>query len=256
MNGMIFQEDFSTFSGEQVNQWLLEFGTMVEQAFAKEDQRRRLLGNLLILEPYVHTLRQGLEQKGETLCPLVQQGLDRLWGYLEHPEITEEFQQFANALFACVLDYNTGEGLTEEQEEFYQEHLGDADRSSHEWAILAWVGTLLVCVVGIQGGQLDFEETEGFDEIGFFDIEELLNSLADACIDLTGIQRVSSRAADLDLALEQVYQTKLYQNLLTLVQEGLRTALTTQLDQAAALREAASHRMILPKQYAADLTED
>ena len=63
----------------------------------------RLLGNLLILEPYMHTLRQGLADLGRTVPVILQKAIDLLWDYLEGKKAVSDFQDFANNLYAAKL---------------------------------------------------------------------------------------------------------------------------------------------------------
>ena len=56
---------------------------MAEDTFADSSSHSWLLGNLLILESYVHTLRQSLADRGRTVSDVCQEALDVLWDYLE-----------------------------------------------------------------------------------------------------------------------------------------------------------------------------
>ena len=75
--------DFSSLNGPKAANWIMGFQDMVEDAFADSNSHLRLLGNLLILEPYIHTLRQGLTDTGRSVSDVCQEALDVLWDYLE-----------------------------------------------------------------------------------------------------------------------------------------------------------------------------
>ena len=68
--------DFSSLKGSQTYDWMLEFSDMVEEAFAEKDNRFCLLGNLLFMEIYVHTIRKGLTNRNEPLSAILQKALD------------------------------------------------------------------------------------------------------------------------------------------------------------------------------------
>ncbi len=74
-----------------------------DDAFADSSSHSRLLGNLLILEPYMHTLRQGLADLGRTVPVILQKAIDLLWDYLEGKKAVSDFQDFANNLYAAKL---------------------------------------------------------------------------------------------------------------------------------------------------------
>lgn len=48
--------DFSSLNGPKASNWIMDFQDMVCDAFADSNRHSWLLGNLLILEPYLHTL--------------------------------------------------------------------------------------------------------------------------------------------------------------------------------------------------------
>ena len=110
--------DFSSLNGPKAANWMMDFQDMIEDAFADSSSHTRLLGNLLILEPYMHTLRQGLADQGRTVPVILQKAIDPLWDYLEGKKAVSDFQDFANNLYAATLDYNVGEEITEAQAEF------------------------------------------------------------------------------------------------------------------------------------------
>ena len=110
--------DFSSLNGPKAANWMMEFQDMAEDAFANSSSHLRLLGNLLILEAYMHTLRQGLADQGRTVPAILQKAIDPLWDYLEGKKEVSDFQDSANNLYAAALDYNVGEEITEAQAEF------------------------------------------------------------------------------------------------------------------------------------------
>ena len=95
--------DFSSLNGPKAANWMMDFQDMAEDAFADSGSHSRLLGNLLILEPYMHTLRQGLADLGRTVPVILQKAIDLLWDYLEGKKAVSDFQDFANNLYAAKL---------------------------------------------------------------------------------------------------------------------------------------------------------
>lgn len=177
--------DFSSLNGPKAANWIMDFQDMAEDAFA-DSSHSRLLGNLLILESYVHTLRQSLADRGRTVSDVCQEALDIHWDYLEGKKAASDFQDFANNLYAATLNYNVGEEITDTQAEFYEKHVDLPWGSTCEWQILTWLSVLLMEVVAISGGRLDFEKYEEYEQdVDFAEMEEMLNMLADVFIDLT-----------------------------------------------------------------------
>lgn len=246
--------DFSSLNGPKAANWIIGFQDMVGDAFAESGSHLRLLGNLLVLEPYVHTLRQGLADTGRSVSDVCQEALDILWDYLEGKKAISDFQDFANNLYAATLNYNVGEEITDAQAEFYENHVDIPWGSTCEWQILTWLSVLLMEVVAISGGRLDFEEYEEYEQdVDFVEMEEMLNMLADALIDLTNTPLPSNKASDVMNAQEQVYQTPLFRQFIERIQNGLKAALSATPEQYPALREEYRQYAILPEEYAAKL---
>lgn len=86
-----------------------------------------------------------------------------LWDYLEGKKAASDFEDFANNLYAATLNYNVGEEITDAQAEFYEKHVDIPWGSTCEWQILTWLSVLLMEVVAISGGRLDFEEYEEYE---------------------------------------------------------------------------------------------
>lgn len=246
--------DFSSLNGPKADNWIMGFQDMVEDAFADSNSHLRLLGNLLILEPYIHTLRQGLTDTGRSVSDVCQEALDVLWDYLEGKKAASDFEDFANNLYAATLNYNVGEEITDAQAEFYKKHVDIPWGSTCEWQILTWLSVLLMEVVAISGGRLDFEEYEEYEQdVDFVEMEEMLNMLADAFIDFTNTPLPSNKASDVMNAQEQVYQTPLFRQFIERIQNGLKAALSATSEQYPALQEEYRQYTILPEEYAAKL---
>ena len=247
--------DFSALNGPKAANWLRNFRDMTESAFAGRDNRTRLLGNLLVIELCAHTLHQGLKEEGLPYPTIIQQSLDMLWDCLKEQAMSTDMQDFANNLYACVLEYNVGEDLTDSQAAFYKEHLGSRKRSTYEWAILGKVALLLMEWTAIYGNRLDFEEFELCEQIDFTGISECLDFFPDVCINLTNTPCPSSGAKDVRQAMDMVYQTPLFRQLVHLIQDALKTALLATAEQYKPLREEWQKRGILPDEYALDLIQ-
>lgn len=243
--------DFSSLNGPKAANWIMGFQDMAEDAFADSSSHSRLLGNLLILEPYLHTIRQGLADRGGTVPAILQEALDILWDYLEGRKAPSDFQDFANNLYAAALDYNVGEEITDAQAEFSRKYVDIPWGKNSEWQILTWLSVLLMEVVAISGGWLDFEEYE--QDVDFVEMEEMLNMLVDVFIDLTDTPLQSNKAVDVMNAQEQVYQTPLFRQFIERIQNGLKAALSATPEQYPALREEYRQYTILPEEYAVKL---
>ena len=243
--------DFSSLNGPKAVNWIIGFQDMTEDAFADSSSHSRLLGNLLILEPYLHTIRQGLADRGRTVPAILQEALDILWDYLEGRKAPSDFQDFANNLYAAALDYSVGEEITDAQAEFFRKYVDIPWGKNSEWQILTWLSVLLMEVVAISGGWLDFEEYE--QDVDFVEMEEMLNMLVDVFIDLTDTPLPSNKAVDVMNAQEQVYQTPLFRQFIERIQNGLKAALSATPEQYPALREEYRQYTILPEEYAVKL---
>ena len=86
-------------------------------------------------------------------------------------------------------------------------------------------------------------------------MEEMLNMLADACIEFTDTPLPSSKVKDVMDAQEQVYQTPMFQQFIERIQRGLQTALSAAPEQYPALREEYRQYTIIPEEYATRLLE-
>lgn len=254
MGRFTLDTNFSSLTDAETHDWILGFPKMVMEAFADSDDRTRLLGNLLVLEQYVHTLQQGMSEDGREVSDVLKRALGLLWEYLEGRTNPMDFEDFANNLNACVLACNTGENLTETQEEFFNAHFPDGDLAD-EWLALEWCAILLMTLVVNAGGRVDFEDCLEKAPIDFYGLEELLTLLEDACIELTNTPKLSDRAVDLEKACSLVHQTPLFRQIVENIQKSLKTALIATPKQFAALREEYQNDTILPKEYAADLLE-
>lgn len=256
MEKFTLDTDFSTLSGSQTNDWILGFREMTRKAFAESDDRSRLLGNLLIMEQYVHTVCQGLAANDEQPSDTLLHAMDLLWDYLEGRIVLADFQDFANNLFASVAHNNIGEDLTDTQAEFYSEHFSDRELSSCEWLGIEWCSILLLQLVANEGGRVDFDELDIKEQpIDFVEVEEMLSILEDASIEFTNTPCPSSMAKDLMQAEEQVHQTPVFRGIIDHIRNSLKAALTAAPDQFPALRKEYQQYTIIPKKYAVDLIE-
>lgn len=247
--------DFSSLHGPQTSEWLLEFGEMVGEAFVDKDDRCRLLGNQLIMELYVNTLRQGLAENGEKLSAALQQAQCLLWDYLKGCITPADFQEFANDLYACLIAYNVGDIHTDAPEEFYKTYFADTNPNSYELAAIEWSAGLLLELVAITGGQLEFDEFETCERIDFYGIEIMLNLLEEACLALTNTPLHSHTAKAWTAALEQVHITPLFQQITHHIRHSLKIACTAMPEQYALLWEEYQQYTILPEEYAGRLLE-
>lgn len=228
---------------------------LAEGAFRDQDDSRRLLGNLLVMERYLHTLEQGLAEKGEEpLSPGLRQGVELLWDCLEGRVHPLEFQDFANSLDACVFAHNVGD-REDAPQSFWEQYLGDTQRTAYEWLALEWAACLLLQLVSIAGGEVDDPEKEGAAQVDFYGICDMLNILEDACTEFAGGSGPFHRSDKYREIAKQVHSASLFQQIVTEVQGDLKTALTASSDQYAAFREEYRSLAILPEKYAAPLLD-
>lgn len=241
--------DFTSLNRKDASDWVSNCSVLADEAFRNSSNQTRILGNLLILEQYFNTLKLGLNSNGEEPEKIACQAVDLLWDYLYAEAKPADFQDFANDLYACMLEYMVGEELTEEQAVFYKNHFPNDSMKSLHWSILAWASYLLLELLAIHGGRIDFEEFEECDFVDFAQVEEMLNVLNDACIEFAGVECPSSMAKDVMKAMVDVYATPLFQSIVLKVQKSLKDALYAKQEDYAKLKEEYSHYSILPEEF-------
>lgn len=247
--------DFASLSRKDAGDWVSHCSGLADEAFKNSSNQTRILGNLLVLEQYMHTLEQGLQKNEEVPLPITYQSIQMLWDYLEGTIKPSEFADFANSLYACALEFMVGEELTEEQSVFYENHFPDGNDNLIQWEILCWTSFLMLELLSIYGERLDFDEFESCDAVDFVEIDEMLNGLNDACIEFAGVECPSSSAKDVLKALEDVYETPLFQTIVFQIQKALKDALDAAPEDYAKLRETYRQYGILPEKFAADFME-
>ena len=247
--------DFSALNGPKAANWLRNFTDMTEGAFAGRDNQTRMLGNLLVTEMCAHTLRQGLEEESLPFPTDIQHVLDVLWDCLGGQVMSADTQSFANDLYACVLEHEVGEDLTDAQIAFYKEYFENSEGSTYEWSILVHSAVLLMEWIAIHSGRLDYDEFEACEQIDFTGVSEWLDFFPDVCIEFTNTPCPSDGAKDVKKAVESVYQTPLVRQLVNQIQCALKTALVASPDQYGVLREEYQTHGILPDKYALDLIQ-
>ena len=228
---------------------------LADEAFKNSSNQTRLLGNLLVLEQYMHKLEQGLQENGEEPLPITYQSIQMLWDYLDGKMKPSDFADFANSLYACVLEFMVGEELTEEQSAYYENHFPEGNDNLVQWEILCWASFLMLELLSIYGERLDFDEFESCDAVDFVEIEEMLNGLNDACMDFAGVECPSSYAKDVLEAIEDVYETLLFQSIVLQIQKALKDALDALPEDYAKLRKEYRHSAILPQEFASNFME-
>lgn len=244
--------DFTALNRKNAGDFVANFSILANEAFKNSSTKTRILGNLLVLEQYFNTIKQGLEEIQDAPHPIVYKAVDILWDYLYGKTDISEFEDFANNLYACVLEYMVGEELTKEQAEFYKNNFSENDINSHNWSILSWASYLLLELSAINGGRVDFSEFEECDFIDFAQIDEMLNLLNDACIEFADIDCPSNMAKDVIKAMEDVYETPLFQSIMVKIQKALKDALNAETKDYKNLREEYSCLTILEQEFAAD----
>lgn len=254
MGNYTLKTDFAALEESQAKEYLMDIRKIVENAFEGCDNRSRLLGNLLVLERYCNTVQQGLaaEDAQLSVCFRYAQGL--LWDYLFGRVKAAEFEDFANDYYAWLLEHNVGEPM-ENPEGFYAEYFADSCPEAYEWFAIEWSSGLLMQLVSMEGGRVEYEEFEACRRVDFYGPQCMIDMLEDACIELTDTTLISNRGADLEKAMAQVRKTALFQEVVMHVQNDLQTALKAAPTEYEALRDQYRQYTIIPEQYAARLLE-
>ncbi len=255
MEKYTFDTDFSSLKPSETNKWLMNFGKMAMEAFDNKDNCAILLGNLLVMEEYVSTIREGLKSNGEELSHILKESMDLLWNYLNGNICLEYFNNFANNTYACVLYYNTGEDLTDEQKIFDEKYFAGIDFSGCEYQAIEWCSVLLIQVSKIESKKIKNEPIEEYEKFSFFEIDEMLNILEDASIEITETPCLSDRAIDLLKAEEIVHQTEFFRNIIKNIQNCFKTALNASQYKYLDLRREYQQYKIIPNEYAIQLLE-
>ena len=156
--------------------WPENFGRWAEEAFEGCDNGRRLLGNLLVLRRYVNTLRQGLERKGKEISLGLRRAEAILWDLLEGKADAAEAEDFSNDLYYCYYIDSAGD-REELPEPFYTEYFGDGRPDAYEWMAVEWAAGLLLQMVSMAGGRLDFDDFEDCEHVDFYGVHLLTDQL-------------------------------------------------------------------------------
>lgn len=195
MGEYTLKTNLAALEDAQANEYLMDFGQIIEKAFEHSDSRMRLLGNLLVLERYCNTVRQGLAGQGHeaklSVCLRYAQGL--LWDYLGGRIAAADFQDFANDYFAWLLEHCVGPSI-DLYESLYAEYFADSCPESYEWFAVEWSSGLLMQLVSIEGGRVDYEDFEECGNLDFYGPLCMLGMLENVCIYLTDTPIASNRA--------------------------------------------------------------
>ena len=229
---------FAALKVSQANEYLMDFGKIIEKAFEYRDSRPRLLGNLLVLECYCNTVQRGLEGLETQLfvCLRYAQGL--LWDYLGRRVTAADFQDFANDYYAWFsekgVEHNDApKGFCSEH---FAEYFADSCPDPYEWIAVEWSCDLLMKLVSIEGGRVDYEN---FEECGKLDLDwvpymlEII--LETVCERLASAIVASNRKVDSEKSMIQVHNS-LAQKIVKYVQNDLQMALLAAPAEYEALR--------------------
>lgn len=254
MGEYTLKTNFAVLEEPQAKEYLMDLKKVVEEAFEHSENRQRLLGNLLVLERYCNTVQQGLAaEKGQlSVCFCYARGL--LWDYLGGRVTAADFQDFANDYYAWLLENNVGSSMWI-PEGFYAEYFADSCPESYEWFAIEWSSGLLMQLVSIEGGRVDYEDFEECRNLDFYGPVCMLDMLEDVCIELTDMTVVSHNGVELEKAMTQVRKTSLFQEIVMHVQNDLQTALLAVPTEYETLRKEYGQYTIIPEQYAARMLE-
>ncbi|MDE7326725.1 MAG: hypothetical protein K2N63_10670 [Lachnospiraceae bacterium] len=247
--------DFSSLQEPQAGEWILHFSKLAEEAFEDVDSRRRVLANLLVLERFINTLRQGLAANKAKISKGLEEARRLLWDYLNGYVEPDAFQDFANNYYACLYALNVGDVDIDAPKEFYTEYFGDSNLESYERIAIEYSSILLIELVSLAGGRIDFDDFKDCTKIDFYVVDNIIHLLKDACIELTHTPRPSSSASNQPKAEQQLHCTPLFRELIKHIQDDLQLALTDNMVDLFALKQAYTHHTILPQEYAQKLLE-
>lgn len=233
MGNFTIDTDLAALDGAQTKAWLESFGNMIENAFIDCSNEQRLLGNLLVLVRYCNTLQQGLTGSGKRLSLGLQKAMVLLWDFLEGNAVPAEFADFSNDLYACYYFDSVGD-LDELPEPFYIEYFGDDRPCGYEWMAVEWAAGLLLQLVSIAGGAMDFDDFEDCRHVDFYGVHLLLDQLEGITED--GV-------------------IPPFQEIAQVVQSDLRRARGAVLETYALLREEYQEYTLMPEKYAGKLLE-
>ena len=269
MEEYTLKTNFAALEVPQANEYLMDFGKIIEKAFEYSDSRPRLLGNLLVLERYCNTVQQGLEghETQLSVCLRYAQGL--LWDYLGGRVTAADFQDFVNDYYAWFLKHNDGPEETvsnldapsgqflehnEAPEGFCSEHFAeyfaDSCPDPYEWIAVEWSCDLLMQLVSIEGGRVDYENFEGCGKLDLYWVPYVLEiMLVAVCDQLASAIVASNRGVDSEKSMTQVHNS-LFREIFMHVQIDLQTALLAAPAEYETLRKEYGQYTIIPKQYA------
>lgn len=247
----IFQIDIASIINSQTDDWSRKWTMEMENAFKNSDNHLRLLANLLVMEQYINTLRQGLAASGKTLSAGLERACNILWDFLDSRIAPTDFEDFANDYYDCLLAYNVGE-TTDTPKEFYDKYFAGSDPDAYELLAIEWSSGLLMQLVAIADGNVDFEEFEDCERIDFYGISIMLSILEDACIGLTNTP-CSGDMESRKEALTQVHRSTLFQEIIKHVRDCVQTALNAAPDTYESLRHEYVQYPIISAEYASAL---
>ncbi|MDE5824846.1 MAG: hypothetical protein K2H91_09235 [Lachnospiraceae bacterium] len=252
MQDHTFQINISSIINLQTDEWNFELMETIDHAFISSDNHSRLLGNLLVMEQYINTLRQGLAASGKTLSAGLNCACSILWDYLNDRTTPTAFEEFANDYYDCLLAYNVGI-TTDAPKEFYNKYFASAEPDAYELLAIEWSSGLLMQLVSIAGGRIDFEDFEGYEQIDFYGVSIMLSILEHACVGLTNTPCPSNTKEYWEKAMTQVHHSPLFQGIVRHVQNCLQAALNAAPDTFESLHYEYSQYTILPEKYASAL---
>ncbi len=256
--------NFAALKVPQANEYLMDFGKIIEKAFEYSDSRPRLLGNLLVLERYCNTVQQGLEghETQLSVCLRYAQGL--LWDYLGGRVTAADFQDFVNDYYAWFskegvdapsdqfLEHNDApEGFCSEH---FAEYFADSCPDPYEWVAVEWSCELLMQLVSIEGGRVEYENFEGCGRLDLDWVPYVLEIILMVCERLASAIVASNRGVDSEKSMTQVHNS-LAREIVMYVQNDLQTDLLAAPAEYEALRKEYGQYTLIPEQYAAWMRE-
>lgn len=88
----------------------------------------------------------------------------------------------------------------------------EREPEAYEWFAVEWCSGLLMQLVSIAGGRVDFEDFEDWEEIDFYGVYFLFDMLENICFQFTSTPLTLNGELDYTKAESQIHQTALFQN--------------------------------------------
>lgn len=140
--------------------------------------------------------------------------------------------------------------------EHFAEYFADSCPDPYEWIAVEWSCDLLMQLVSIEGGRVDYENFEECGKLDLYWVPYVIEIIqVGVCGWLASAIVASNREADSEKSMTQVYNS-LSREIVMYVQKDLKTALWAAPMEYEALRKEYGQYTLIPEQYAGVLKND